>query len=118
MSVRSLIDKYGVSASTTRPTQTADAGGAITNSYATSIASLTAYIQRGSPTEGILNGARRSITPTVAYIHPGQDVLAKDRMTYGSETWEILGVRTPDDRASTDHLAYTILALSLVGGEP
>ena len=79
---------------------------------------MAAFIQRGSPSEGILNGARRSITPTVAYILPGQDVLAKDRFKYGSETWEILAVRTPDDRAATDHLAYTILTLSLVGGQP
>lgn len=118
MSVDGLIAARGVGASTTRPALTQDAGGSVVMTYASSIASLQAFVQRASPSETVINGARRMVTSTIGYILAGQDVLAKDRLSVGSETWEVTGVRTPDERTSEQSLAYTILSLTLTTGQP
>lgn len=118
MSVETLIAERGVAASTTRPTTTQDAGGSMIQTYASSIASLTAFVQRSTPSETVVNGALRMVTATTAYVFSGQDILARDRFTVGGSTWEILSVRTPDERTSVQSLAYTVLTLQLVTGQP
>lgn len=118
MTVENLILTRGVTCSTARPTVTQDAGGFQTLTYAASISSLKVYIQRQSPSERITNGAERMVTPATGYALPGQDILEKDRIVSGSNTWEIRGVFTPDELAVPDELAYTIIDLELVAGQP
>jgi len=118
MTVANLIETRGVACSTTRPTTTQDDGGSIIETYATSIAALTVYIQRSSPTERVVNGALRMVTPTTGYALPGADILARDRLVSGANTWEITGIVTPDELASPDELAYMILDLTLITGQP
>ncbi len=111
MSVESIIKQHGSAASTQRPTSGVDDYGAESLSFATQIASLKAYITTGGGGESVRYGRLNNQYGLMGYILPGQDVLEKDRLVVGSDTYEITSVQTPNLRASNDYLAFMVLVL-------
>lgn len=112
MSVDTLISQYGVSAAIRRPTATVDATGSVVNAYTTTVANTTIYLQQTGGSEAGLLGAPRNTLNATGYIGVGLGVQPQDRVFIGTVYWDIQEVRTPDERASSNGVAHTRLALT------
>jgi len=114
VSVDSMIQQWGVTCSTQRPTTTRDATGSIINTYTTALSAVTVYIQQGGGSEGDTLGAQRNTLSATGYCALGTNILPQDRLFVGTNFWDIQEVRTPDERTYADGLAHMRLALTRV----
>lgn len=112
MSVDSMIDRYGIAATTQRPTTTRDSTGAIINTYTNQLTTLTVYLQQNGGTETDSLGAQRNTLTAVGYVPVGTAISPQDRLYVGTTYWDVQEVRTPDERSTGDGVAHTRLALS------
>lgn len=112
-----MIERFGVTASVARLTQTTDAGGAIVDDYYSVIAATRIALQRSMPADSEAIGARRSQSAATAYTKAGQNILIGDIIEITSgETFIVRGVYTPADAATTDQMAMMVLTLDGTGG--
>lgn len=116
MSVQSIIDQYGVAMTQYGRVTAVDATGAITMSYDPVADTIKVLLQPANPNESKINGAIRMSTPTTAYCSVDVSIANTDRLVYGSNTYEVTGIRSPDLRVSPDVLAYRILTLITIEG--
>lgn len=105
MSARALIRTRGKLATVKRSTPHADSVGAPTPQFADHLIGIYAFIQPRPGFEGAIYGAERGKSSATAYIEPGKDVRAGDRILQAGRTWEIVSppetVRVNDQ---TDHI--------------
>lgn len=114
MSVESMIDQWGITCSTQRPTTTRDSTGGIINTYTTSLTAVTVFLQQGSGSESDLMGSQRNTLSATGYVLLGTNILPQDRLFQGTAYWDVQEVRTPDERSQADGVAYTRLSLTRV----
>ena len=112
MSVDSLIDRYGIAATTQRPTTTRDSTGSIINTYTTALSTLTVYLQQGGGSETDSMGGQRNVLSAVGYVPVGTAIQPQDRLFVGTAFWDIQEVRTPDERSTGDGVAHMRLSLT------
>ena len=113
-----MIERFGMTVSVTRSTQTTDAGGAIVDAYYSVVAATRIALQRSMPADSEAIGARRSQSAATAYTKAGQDILIGDLIFKipSGETFVVRGVYTPADAATTDQMAMMVLTLDGTGG--
>jgi hypothetical protein len=117
MTVSSLILDRGSVVSVTRPTISQDASGSMVWTYSTTPTLTTLYVQRGQPTQTLVDGSRRTATAATAYALAGTDILPRDRVAFGGQSYEVTGVLTPDDLPSSDPMAFVVVTMDALGGE-
>jgi hypothetical protein len=109
-----MIQQWGVTCSTQRPTTTRDSTGGVINTYGSQLSSVVVYIQQGGGAEGDTLGAQRNTLSATGYCALGTNILPQDRLFVGTNFWDIQEVRTPDERTYADGLAHMRLALTRV----
>ena len=62
-----------------------------------------------SGAESIRYGRENNRAFGTIYVQPGLDITANDRVTVNTRVFDIQNVRTPDERADGDSLAYMVL---------
>ena len=117
MSVDALISRYGVSMTRYTRVDTVDAGGAPVKTYTVQAAAVLILLQPSAPAESMTNGALRELTQVNGFASMGTTLTIKDRLVSGSDTYEILGLKVSDMRASPDALAFQSMTLQLVEGQ-
>ena len=116
MTVRSMIETNGVTVTiATKATDSIDATGGRIESW-TSTATVTGSLQIKSGADGVSAGSERQARSATLYLLPDVTITFKDRVTYGSTTFEVTSVRTPTERSLNDSLAYQIVDLIEVFG--
>lgn len=117
MSIASMIERFGVTVSTSRSTQDIDATGGIYESYSAVITSTRMAIQRAMPADSEAIGARRTQSSATGYTRAGQNILVGDFVELPSgETFIVRGIYTPADATTTDYMAMMVLSLDGTGG--
>lgn len=107
--VLSLIQRRGGSGTIQRPTTTTDVGGSFVRTWANSLAGINVFLQIRAGSEAVRYGRENTRRFGTAYVAGGLDIVTGDRLTFGGLTYDIQSVRTPDERAAGDRLAYMIL---------
>lgn len=92
-----------------RKTDAADAGGSVVSTFADHLPAIQAAVQIRSGAEAVRYGRESNRRFGTVYVQAGQDITSSDRLTFNGLTFDIQSVRTPDDRISTDLLAYMVL---------
>ena len=106
MSVAALIRTRGVAVTLHAVTQaTVDAGGGVITTSATGVAA-TAFIQPKSGAESVRYGRENNRDFFIMYFDPGVTITAGSRVVYGTRTFDVQAVRRPDERTSSQTLAY------------
>ena len=116
MTISSLVSRYGKTVSIRRKsTDTIDTVGGRVESWGT-VQTITGYVQVRSNSDTVAGGSERSTQVATIYFPGRPAVIVKDRIVYGSTTFEISSVRVPDERPASDALCHTIVEATEVFG--
>jgi len=116
MTVASLVSRFGQTVSIRRKaTDTLDSSGGRVEAWST-VEAITGYVQVRANSDAVAGGAERSTQVATIYFEGRPTVRVRDRITYGSVTFEISSVRVPDERPISDALCYTIVEATEVFG--
>ena len=109
MSVSTMIRDNGISVTvSTRSATSVDAVGSRTDTYGTNTV-VTGFVQISSATQQVEAGAQRVAATAVIYFEPSVTITQNDRVIFDSRTFDVVSVRTPDQKTSDHHLAYQIV---------
>lgn len=86
----SLDHLYISSFSSQRPTVTQDQYGAGAKTFAASISSFKGRLQQKTATEAQTSGKITATSNYVLYCDPSNDINSKDRIIFGSRTYEVV----------------------------
>lgn len=116
MSIASLVSRFGKTLSIlTKATDSVDLSGGRVETWSTAT-TAHGFVQVRSNSDAVAGGAERSTRVATIYFDGTPTIAVRDRISYGSTTWEISSVRTPDERSAPDHLCYTIVEATEVFG--
>lgn len=103
-----------------RNTTAVDAAGSVTDSWGRHLNNIPAVVQIRSGAEAVRYGRENNRAFGTVYVQAGLDITGADRLRFGSpvRTFDIQSVRTPDERLSTDSLAYMILEIEETSPSP
>lgn len=94
MNVTPIIQAKGTTATTQRASNSVDAGGATTQTFASNLTGVKVFVQDMNGDEAAKYGAERYQRMAKIYVEPGKDILEKDRIVVGSRTFDIEHVHT------------------------
>ena len=99
MSATNLIQTHGKTVTVQRATTAVDNGGFPVQSYA-SVGKATVFIQVRSGFEAVRYGGERSDRFARGYAKAGVDIGVKDRLIWGSRTFEVTSAFSPGEFGS------------------
>lgn len=114
MSAEALIQRLAGRQSTTTGTierfdTTLDNSASPISSWNPHISNIAVVVQLTSGSEGVRYGRENNRDFGTAYVAPGQDITASDRLLWNERYFDIQSVRTPGMMATGQILAFMVL---------
>lgn len=82
---------FNTTVTTQRATVTYDASGSPISTYATNLSNIRARVQPQGGSDGLLLGTQRDQQTFTVFVAGGQDIVASDRVVWGTHTMRITG---------------------------
>lgn len=101
-----FIKRRGQTATTKRPTSSADSGGASKLTYATNLSGIKVWLTYLKADEVIRYGGVSGRKYAKVYTEPSKDILNKDRFVIGSSTLFVEGPLPKDNSFMCDHMCF------------
>jgi hypothetical protein len=86
-----LIQAKGTTATTSRATNSVDAGGAVIQTFAQNLTGVKVFPQPMSASEIVKYGREAHEPLFKAFVEPNKDIIQRDRMTIGSTVYDVEG---------------------------
>lgn len=87
---------FNLRATITRPTNSVDAGGAPTRTFATHLSNVACRVRTYGGGEGVRYGRENNRYSHAVYVGPGLDIVETDRVTVDGLTLDVQAVMNPD----------------------